>query len=89
MEEALKALWWKTGEWEKGCQIVICTDAVAAYLLRCEETELPQWNELIIVQTLQEFAAWVEKARDTGMRNDDSTVAIVRVAENQPKQSVQ
>jgi hypothetical protein len=83
IDKALKALWWETGKWEKGCQIVICTDAVAAHLLKCEENDLPEWKELVAAQTPEEFAAWVEKAREAGMRNDDSTVAIAHLAESE------
>lgn len=77
VERALKASWRKTGKWNRGERFVICTDAVAAYLLRADQEGEGVWDTLLTARTSEEFTAWVERARESGMRNDDSTVAIV------------
>lgn len=81
VKRALKASWRKAGKWTRGERLVICTDAVAAYLLRAGQADPQVWNRLLAVHTLDEFAAWVDRARESGMRNDDSTVAIVTLTD--------
>jgi serine/threonine protein phosphatase PrpC len=77
VKQALDSLWRKTGKWKPRERMVVCTDAVAAYLLHTEQRGRSAIKSLIRVRSTEEFAEWVNEARMAGMRNDDSTVAIV------------
>ena len=80
MEKALSTLSCTSGCWQEGEHLIACTDAVAAYLLTHSD-EKSVWTSLLAAATPEEFRAWVEAAREVGMRNDDSTAAIVRLTE--------
>lgn len=81
VERALNAAYQRTEEWAPGEQLVACTDAVAAYLLRAEEAGTPAWSALLAIDSEAAFAEWVTQARGAGMRNDDATVAIAMMTE--------
>lgn len=87
VERALKTVWRKAGKWTKEERLVICTDAMAAYLLHTNQDGPQVWNALLAVRTADEFAAWVARAREEGMRNDDSTVAIGALMDGLPGSS--
>jgi hypothetical protein len=77
VKRALDSLWLKSGKWKSRERMLISTDAVAAYILHAEQRGRSAIKSLFRVKTTEEFAEWVAEARVTGMRNDDSTVAIV------------
>lgn len=77
VKRALDALWRKAGKWKPRERMLICTDAVAAYVLHAEQRGRSAIRSLVRVKTTEEFSGWVNEARVSGMRNDDSTIAIV------------
>lgn len=77
VKRALEALWRKNGKWKPRERMLICTDAVAAYLLHTEQRGRPAMKSLVRIKTTEEFVSWVSEARTSGMRNDDATVAVV------------
>lgn len=80
VKRALQSLWRKTGKWKPMEHMIVCTDAVAAYLLYAAQDDTSLLDSLFAVQTTEEFFDWVNRARADGMRNDDATVAIVTQA---------
>ena len=80
MKRALQSLWRKTGKWKPDERMIVCTDAVAAYLLHAVQSDVSVMERLFEIQSTKEFADWVTRARSTGMRNDDATVALVTQA---------
>jgi hypothetical protein len=80
VKQALSSLWRKTGKWQPDESLIVCTDAVAAYLLYAVEKDASIMERLLAIETTKEFAHWVQGARSTGMRNDDATVALVTQA---------
>lgn len=77
VKTALASVWRKTGKWRNDEKIIMCTDAVAAYLLEKGQRGRTVWKTLFGMGSCEDFADWVEQARNNGMRNDDSTVVIV------------
>lgn len=91
VEKALASLDWKAGEMTLTDRLLICTDAVAAYLLKEGEGEKkrsagckplvkssPAWQELLKVESPEGFRDWVKQARLKSLHNDDSTVVLVK-----------
>lgn len=65
--------------------LVLCTDAVACWLLRCHEQGTPiDWNEFWGLTDsdwtirIEELRASYEINRDDGMKRDDSTLVLIR-----------
>lgn len=76
VDKALEVMWYETGVLKPDEWMLLTTDAVAAYLLKTHEDNLPQFSDLKAIQTSSAFADWVEASRSAGMRNDDSTMVL-------------
>ena len=64
-----------TGSLREDDVILLVSDALGAYLLRHEEESEPLWRRVAFELRAQDaFAAWVQEARENGMRNDDVTL---------------
>lgn len=64
-----------TGSLREDDVILLVSDALGAYLLRHEEESEPLWRRVALDLPAQDaFAAWVQEAREQGMRNDDVTL---------------
>lgn len=64
-----------TGTWHHGDAFLLATDAVAAWLLDTDPVAARAWDA-------QEFAEAVEAARSNeSLRNDDSTLVVLELAE--------
>lgn len=61
------------GRWERGDRFLLATDALAAHLLR-------HGPAAALGLDAEAFAAFVEDARERGMKNDDVTLVEMRVA---------
>ena len=63
-----------------GDSFILASDAIACWLLdRDAESEMP-WNTLLALDA-SVWPAWVEEQRSAGlMRNDDTTLVIIRVS---------
>ena len=77
VKRALDSLWRKSGKWKPRERMIVCTDAVAAYLLHAEQRGRSAIKTLFKVKSTEHFTEWVDEARLAGMRNDDSTVLVV------------
>jgi hypothetical protein len=68
------------GTLERGDLLIFTSDALAAWLLRCHEEEQPEWDTVsrLGIAYRPDFDALIERARESGLRNDD--VTLVRVA---------
>jgi hypothetical protein len=70
--------WLRTiaGKLLPGETLIICSDAVAAFLL--ERNDPCLWDELLCIDALdnQFFGTWIDAMRSRGMKNDDCSVAI-------------
>ena len=90
VEKAVGSLAWSTGELSPADHLLLCTDAVAAYLLReiessgkkrgieskAQDTPCLACSDLLGIRSIEEFREWITKARAEGLRNDDSTIII-------------
>jgi hypothetical protein len=66
------------GDWRRGDQLILMTDALARwFLLQTEQKKMP-WPEIASIKTQQAFEAWIEKARaGKELRNDDVTMLLI------------
>jgi hypothetical protein len=70
------------GQWRVGDRLLLMTDALAQWFLRCHEEGRPPWRS--IEQVLADpapdkaFPAWIDALRDQGgLRNDDVTLLVI------------
>ena len=68
------------GELESGDSVVLCTDALAAFLL-ARKTDKRLWWELLALDDLsdEDFATFIGERRRQGLKNDDSTAVVVEI----------
>lgn len=57
---------------------LLATDALSHWILRQHEAGTKPWEKLLQLKSEADFAAFVEEARKSGMRNDDTTLVICR-----------
>lgn len=70
---------------ERNCQFVLCTDAIAHWLVKetREKNNLLAWEEIVRLLDVAAFNLLIEDLRESKeIRNDDVTVVIVDVAQN-------
>ena len=71
------------GKYQVGDTFILTTDALATWFLQSYEQSEHPWNEfnsfLIAEEPLIAFEEWIEKKRLSGMRNDDVTLAIIKL----------
>jgi hypothetical protein len=68
------------GHWEAGDQFLLCTDALAAYILRQHELGEPLYQTIDFTRTTAGFRQWLETLRGSrAIRNDDVTLLTIRV----------
>ena len=65
------------GIWAEGDDLMVMTDALAAWSLRCVRDGRPLWAEVRALADETAWQDWVQRARADGMKNDDVTVALV------------
>ncbi|PRY29700.1 protein phosphatase 2C domain-containing protein [Umezawaea tangerina] len=71
-------VWSGRGEFVDGDLFLLATDAVSKRLLRHHEEHGTLWPVCDHVSDDEVFAEFVERERDRGLDNDDSTVCVVR-----------
>lgn len=71
------------GDTQPGDLFFLATDAIAQWFLNeCEAGEKP-WSTLYNLKTKEDFAALVAQLRrDHGMRNDDTTLLVIRAVDD-------
>jgi serine/threonine protein phosphatase PrpC len=70
---------------ERDCQFVLCTDAIAHWLVKetREKNNLLAWEEIVRLSDVATFNLLIEKLRESKeIRNDDVTLVIVNVTQN-------
>jgi hypothetical protein len=68
----------KEGDWLKGDQLFLMTDALAQWFLQKTEEHREPWKEVLSIATQEAFEAWIMKKRDSKeMRNDDVTLGVI------------
>jgi serine/threonine protein phosphatase PrpC len=70
---------------ERDCQFVLCTDAIAHWLVKeaREKNNFLAWEEIVKVSDVAAFNLLVENLRESKeIRNDDVTLVIVDVTQN-------
>jgi hypothetical protein len=58
--------------------LVICTDALAAYLLDHKDDQ-ESWFDLLLMdgESIDDFHSWIRRLRKDGLRNDDCTAVVI------------
>jgi hypothetical protein len=67
------------GDWSGRDVLLLATDALAEWFLRDAEGGGRPWQELLGLETPEQFAGWVEAMRETKqLHNDDVTLLVIR-----------
>jgi len=76
---ALRDIRAAAGGVKQGDRFFLATDALAKWFLERHEAGEKPWQELLALQTEEEFAVLTERLRkDQGVRNDDMTLVVIR-----------
>lgn len=62
-------------------RILLMTDALAHYVIDMEERGMSVVNHLLTLGTQEEFARYVDRCRETGLANDDTTLVVVEITD--------
>ncbi|MGB6065781.1 MAG: protein phosphatase 2C domain-containing protein [Desulfomonilaceae bacterium] len=78
VEEMFQRMQRVCGKVNRRENLIICTDALAAHLLKHKDNAC-LWQELLAIEThsREDFGLWVERLRSVNMRNDDTTAVVV------------
>lgn len=60
-------------------RILLMTDALAHYVIDMEERGMSVVNHLLSLSTQEDFARYVDRCRETGLANDDTTLVVVEI----------
>lgn len=63
-------------------RILLMTDALAQYVLDREGEGTSIIHTLLSIGTQEEFAQYIDKCRETGLANDDTTLVVVEVTDS-------
>lgn len=76
------------GEAQPGDVFLLVTDALAHWFLTEREKGAQPWKTVTDLKTKEAFASFIDGLRESGsMRNDDTTLLMVRVADAAPNQA--
>lgn len=68
------------GDLQPGDSIVVCTDAMAAFLLGNKFNKRLWWEFLALDNASgRDFAAFIDESRRQGLKNDDSTAVVLEM----------
>jgi hypothetical protein len=66
-------------DWSDGDVLLLATDALAQWFLRNVEEGGKPWNELLGLETQEQFANRIQEMRETKQaRNDDATLLVIK-----------
>jgi serine/threonine protein phosphatase PrpC len=64
---------------KSGDCIVMCTDALSAFLLANRNRSELWWTLLGLDDSLEDFARWIARLRKEGLKNDDTTAVVIEM----------
>lgn len=62
-------------------RILLMTDALAQYVIDMEKRGLSIVSHLLSLSTQEEFSRYVDRCRDTGLANDDTTLVVIAITD--------
>jgi hypothetical protein len=62
-------------------RILLMTDALAHYVIDMEKRGVSVVNHLLSLSTQEEFARYVDRCRETGLANDDTTLVVIEITD--------